>query len=268
MDLIKSLLLGIIEGVTEFLPVSSTAHLMIGEKVLNFRDTAEVFTVVIQLGAILAACWFFKTDIVRIAGSVFSKDKAGQQLIMRLICGLTPAFLLGLIIELTVGIPRSIVLIAWALIAGGIVLWIIERWIDTKPIDKEADVRYESITIKKAILIGLGQCLAIVPGVSRSGATIATGLVSGINRPTATSFSFLLSIPIMLAASSLQLIRDWNEIKAISGGFPALFIGFIMSALTAFVVVKWLLKYVQRHDFKPFAYYRIFLGIMLLIYFV
>jgi len=148
------------------------------------------------------------------------------------------------------------------------VLWIIERWIDTKPIDKEANVRYESITIKKAILIGLGQCLAIVPGVSRSGATIATGLVSGINRPTATSFSFLLSIPIMLAASSLQLYRDWNEITAISGGFPALFMGFIMRALTAFVVVKWLLKYVQRHDFKPFAYYRILLGIILLIYFI
>jgi undecaprenyl-diphosphatase len=265
MDLLKSALLGLIEGITEFLPVSSTAHLLLVERLIGFKDTAGIFTVVIQFGAIIAALAFFWNEIMSLVRGLLRKDKDSISFLWKIIIGILPAGLVGLIVEATIGIPHSLVLVGVALIVGGVVLIAVEKHIDTKPLDLEKEIRYETITTKRAMIIGLSQSLALIPGVSRSGATIVSGLMSGINRPTATAFSFYLSVPLMLAASVLKLVTDFDEIQNISGGATSILVGMIVAFVTAFIVVKWLLSYVQRHDFKPFGYYRIVAGLAILL---
>lgn len=264
MDILKALLLGIIEGITEFLPVSSTAHLLVSEKVLGYKDTAAIFTVVIQLGAILAAAWYFRKDLTYIIRSLIARDKEMTSFAGSVIVGVLPAGIVGLVIEKTVGLPDSLWLISAMLILGGIAFILIENMSHKLP-SRSGDVRYEDITAKKSLLIGLGQCLSIIPGVSRSGATIMTGLIVGLDRKTATVFSFYLSIPIMVAASALKLASDHSAISSISGGSLALVVGLLSSFITACIVITWLLKYVTKNDFKPFAYYRIGLGLIILV---
>lgn len=265
MDLLYAAILGVIEGVTEFLPISSTAHLLVTEKLVGFSDEAEVFTVVIQLGAVLAAALLFKDVTWRMLAGAWRGGRDERRFFISVALGLLPAAVVGLAVEMTVGLPDSLLLITWTLIVGGIVLWAIERWIDTKPLDKESDVNYASISPLKALAIGCAQCLAIIPGVSRSGATIGGGLLMGVNRPTATSFSFFLSIPIIAAASVLKLANHYDKIGSISGGWLSVAIGSVVSFITAFIVVKWLLGYVKSNDFKPFAYYRIVVGVLILV---
>jgi len=264
MDILKALLLGIIEGITEFLPVSSTAHLLVSEKVLGYKDAAEVFTVVIQLGAIVAAAWYFRKDLLYIIRCLIARDKAMTTFAGGVIIGVLPTALVGLIVEKTIGLPDSLWLISAMLIVGGIVFILVENMSHKTP-SKTGDVRYEDITTKKSLLIGLTQCLSIIPGVSRSGATIMGGLLVGLDRKTATVFSFYLSIPIMVAASALKLASDRSAISSISGGSSALIVGVVSAFITACITITWLLKYVTKKDFKPFAYYRIGLGILIII---
>jgi len=264
MDILSALLLGIIEGLTEFLPVSSTGHLLVGGKLLGFKDDTALFTVVIQLGAILAAAWYFRNDLAYIVRQCLSKDPAMLTFVRNVCIGLLPAGIIGFIVEKTVGIPDSLTLIALALIVGGFIFLAVESKlaIDSK---KTGEVDYDSITLKRSLLIGLAQCLALVPGVSRSGATIVAGLASGLDRKTAAVFSFYLSIPIMLAASMLKLASGRSELQNISGGTIGLIVGTIAAAVTAFITVSWLMKYIQTNTFKPFAYYRIVLGSIILL---
>lgn len=268
IEILQAIFLGIVEGLTEFLPISSTGHLIIAEDLIGFKDTAEIFTVVIQLGAIMAAAWYFRRDLVRIVRGIRSSDKAMINFATSVIVGLLPAGIVGLIVEKTTGIPDSLWIIALALIAGGLVFLAIERQTHT-PTAPDGTVNYKSITPRKGLLVGLGQCLALIPGVSRSGATIMTGLVCGLDRRTATVFSFYLSIPIMVAASGLKLLSNSSAISEVSGGVPALIVGVVVSAITAFFAIKWLLGYVSKHSFRPFAYYRILLGtgILIMLYF-
>jgi undecaprenyl-diphosphatase len=263
--IIHVVMLGLVEGITEFLPVSSTAHLLLTEKFLGFQDTSQLFTVVIQFGAILAALWYFRADIVALFRGIKQRDSRSLAFLRVIAIGLAPALIIGFFVELLASIPDNLTLIACTLIAGGIALLMLERWLGKKRLPvKNRAIDYSSITPDKALKIGLVQSLAIIPGVSRSGATIAGGLLLGLNRRTATAFSFFLSVPIMFAASSLKLLKDGDQLSTLEGGVASLLLGMAVALVSAFVVVKWLLRYVQTHTFRPFAYYRIILGLALL----
>jgi undecaprenyl-diphosphatase len=264
MEFIKIIILGIIEGITEFLPISSTGHLVVAEKLLHFKDEASLFTVVIQLGAILAAAWHFRKDLIYIVKQIVAKDRYMTIFMRNVIIGLLPAGIIGVIVEKTVGITDSLLVIAISLLLGGVVLWVVENHYKVKPL-AGGEVDYDKITVKRSLLIGFAQALAIIPGVSRSGATIVGGMLTGLDRKTATVFSFYLSIPIMLAASALKLKDGSSKLHLVTGGSKGLLLGTLVSLVVAFIVVKWLLQFVQKNNFKPFAYYRIITGILLLL---
>jgi undecaprenyl-diphosphatase len=260
MDLLKAALLGIVEGLTEFLPVSSTAHIILTSKALGFRDTAELFTVVVQLGAIAAATWYFRRDLIYITKAILGRDRSMITFARNCIIGLLPTFVIGFTVQKLFGIPDSLAIIAPALVIGGIIF----LWVEGLPhpkSPKDGAVNYEAITGKCAALIGLGQSLAIIPGVSRSGATIITGLLTGLDRKTAAVFSFYLGIPVMIGASALKLKDDSSMITSVTGGSTGIIIGTLAAFVSALLVVNWLMKYIVRHNFRPFAYYRIALGL-------
>ncbi len=262
MDILSALFLGIVEGLTEFLPISSTGHLLVTEKLIDFKDETALFTVVIQLGAILSAGWYFRKDLVYIISSLARGDKVMRRFVWSVFIGVLPAGIVGLIVEKTIGLPDALPLIALTMIVGGIAFLFIENRVTKKPL-QSGEVAYDDITPRRALYVGLGQCLAIIPGVSRSGATIMSGLLAGLDRKTATIFSFYLSIPIMVSASALKLLDGRSTLSSITGGTPALVVGVISAFITALLVINWLLKYVTTNSFKPFAYYRIAVGFIL-----
>lgn len=267
MHFLHTVILAIVEGLTEFLPVSSTGHLLIAERLLGFKDQADVFTVVIQFGAVLAASWFFRDDIVSTSRLFLKGNKKARQFYMNVLVGLIPAGLIGFALEASIGIPKSPIIIALALIIGGVVLWVVEDQYGKAHAGstQEETIKYGSITRRQAIIVGLCQCLSLIPGVSRSGSTIAAGLVSGMNRATATAFSFYLSIPLLAAASLLKILKHRHDVQNLPGGMTQLVFGVFVTFLVAFVVVGWLLKYVSKHNLKPFAYYRVIFGVIVLI---
>lgn len=262
MDILVAILLGIVEGVTEFLPISSTGHLIISEKLLGFNDVQDMFTVVVQLGAILAVIWFYWRDLWSKVVGLFKGDTEALKFWKILVIASIPAGIVGLALESSMEDFTKPLVIAISLIVGGIILWLV----DNKPVPKtteKPDLR--PISSKQALLVGLGQSVAIVPGVSRSGATIVTGLMSGLNRSTATAFSFYLSIPVLVLASVFKLYKHGDQLSQISGGGAALLAGMAAAFITALLTIGWLLRYVSRHNFRPFAYYRIAVGLLILI---
>lgn len=262
MEILQALLLGIIEGLTEFLPISSTGHLIIAEEYLEFKDTAKVFTVVIQFGAILAVIWYYRRDLWRHINGLFSGRQAAANFWLNLVVAVIPAAILGLLLDRRFEQYATAMVVAWALVIGGIVLWLVDR----KPAPKTPEpIKVETITRKQALIVGLVQCLALVPGTSRSGASIVGGLLSGMNRPTATAFSFYLGIPILGLASIYKLSTDWNELGNISGGATSIAIGGVAAFISALIAVSWLLRYISTHNFRIFAYYRIILGVLVIL---
>jgi undecaprenyl-diphosphatase len=264
MDALHAILLGIIEGLTEFLPISSTAHLLVAQDVIGFRDEAELFTVVVQLGAIAAAAWYFRHDLTRIVQMALKRDRPTLLFARNVLLALFPAGLLGLVVEKTVGVPTSLTLIACMLIVGGLAFLAIEHYVKlAKPSQTPIE---QTVTGRQAAYIGLGQTLALIPGVSRSGATIMSGLLAGLDRRMATAFSFYLSIPIMLGASAVKLMDDYSQLEYVTGGGTGLALGLTAAFISALIAIHWLLKYVANHSFKIFAWYRIILGLLLLVY--
>jgi undecaprenyl-diphosphatase len=264
MQVLIAIILGIIEGITEFLPISSTGHLIIAQELLAFRDSKDVFTVVVQLGAIAAVIWYFRTDLLQKTIGLFKRQPEALRFWLSLILGTIPAGIIGLLLDANLEKITTPAVVAWALIVGGVILWLVDR----KPVSNNPEatkVTWEQLNVRRALLVGLGQCVAIIPGVSRSGATIVTGLATGLNRSTATAFSFYLSIPVLVLASGLKLLKHGNELTAIPGGWLALVAGLVAAFVTALLAVSWLLKYVATNNFKPFAYYRIVLGVGLLV---
>lgn len=260
-----AILLGIVEGITEFLPISSTGHLIIAAELTGFKDVKEIFTVVIQTGAIAAVIWFYRQDLISKIKGLVARNQSAINFWKLLIIATIPAGLIGLLLEKNLQSIATPTVVAWALIIGGVILWLV----DHKPIDKSAPVlkpEIEKITTKQALLVGLGQAVAIIPGVSRSGATIVSGLSLGIDRATATAFSFYLSIPVLVLASAYKLYKYPEALGQISGGSTTLIFGLISAFITAFFSIKWLLRYVSRHNFKPFAYYRIIVGVAILLF--
>ncbi|MES2677903.1 MAG: undecaprenyl-diphosphate phosphatase [Pseudomonadota bacterium] len=257
MDLIaifKAALLGIIEGLTEFIPVSSTAHLLLSAKFIDFSYIKnDVFEIVIQLGAILAVVVFYHKKITQLVLGIFTQ-KSSQNFSLNILIAFLPAAIFGFcfhkIIKLLFFNPLSI---AITLITGGIAILLVER-LNIKPQYLEV----EKLSKWQSLKIGLFQILAMMPGVSRSGATIIGGLLLKLDRKTATEFSFFLSIPTIFAASIFDFYKNYQSLDNSKLGLLA--IGFITSFFSALIVIKWFINFVSHHNFSVFAYYRILLG--------
>lgn len=273
LELLKAAVLGLVEGITEFLPISSTGHLIVSSKLIGAEDSGGTFELVIQLGAVLAVAWFYRHDLV-------TRIRAGRssgRFWLMLLLAVLPAGIVGWLLgDWIKSMLFSPVTVGVALIVGGVVLWLIERTphretspdVDIEPggildLDAAGPGGLDAIQPGQAIRIGLIQLASFVPGVSRSGATIVGGLLTGLDRETATVFSFYLALPTLGAATVFDLLRNLDEITA--GGQTGRFaVGIVVAFLTALASIGWLLQYVSSHDFRPFAKYRIVVGTLIL----
>jgi undecaprenyl-diphosphatase len=258
LDLARAALLGILQGLTEFLPVSSTAHLLVGGGLIGYDDPGGVFTVMIQLGSILAVIWLYRQRIFDVITGLPTKPEARRFALM-LFLAFLPAVLMGVLFARFVKdeVYTRFDIIAWALVLGGAAMMLIERF---RP---KADVSDASETpIGRAIGVGVFQTLALIPGVSRSGATIFGGLILGLDRRAAAEFSFFLAMPTMVAA----FVYDFMEVKdSIAPDRVAeIAVGFVFAFLSALLVVRPFLNFVTRVGFAPFAWYRVVAGAALL----
>jgi undecaprenyl-diphosphatase len=253
-----ALVLGVVEGATEFIPVSSTGHLIVVSDWLGFvGDTANTFVVFIQLGAILAIVWLYRAMLVRVALGWYS-DSMSQRFLLNLAIAFVPAAVAGLLLHRTIkAYLFNPVTVACALVVGGLIILLIERWQPVTRVHQVADMPW-----RLALGVGLAQMLALIPGVSRSGATIMGGYSLGLSRRAATEFSFFLAIPVMFAATIFDLVDSRDFVTRADA--PLFAVGFIVSFLAALVVVRAFLVYVARHTFNGFAYYRIAFGSLLL----
>ena len=280
LELLKSAIFGIIEGITEWLPISSTGHLILAEQFIKFKEVSpefwDMFQVVIQFGAILAVVvlyfkqiWPFtknKEKAIKNKGFLSIFDKKIMTLWGKILVACVPAAVIGLLFDdVFEALFYNPVCIAIALIVFGIAFIVIENWNKKRKGNlKETD---SEITYKDALIIGVFQLLAaIFPGTSRSGATIIGGLLIGLSRPNAAEFTFYLAIPTMLGASLLKLVKFGFAFTGIE--IAVLLVGMLVSFLVSIAVIKFLMSYIKKHDFKVFGYYRIILGIIVLAYFL
>lgn len=257
---IHALILGIVEGLTEFLPVSSTGHLILAKEALGFSlPAANMFIVVIQLGAILAVCWLYRTKLWDV--TIHLHKRPQQLFAAKLLVAFLPAAIMGLtlhhIIEEKLFSP---VVVAISLIVGGIVIWIVEKM---KP--EPTTHTIDDMSFKQSFLVGCAQVFSLIPGTSRSGSVIIGGLLLKLDRKVATEFSFFLAIPVMVAASLLDVIKYRHELTA--EDISVIGVGFVVSFFVAMAAVKFFIGFVGKHDFIPFAIYRIIFGGIMLAYY-
>lgn len=256
--LLQALILGIVEGLTEFLPVSSTGHLILAGSLLDFNDDrGKLFEIVIQFGAILAVIWEYRRRIVHICGGMFN-DAAAQKLLINIAIAFVPLAVLGLLFGKAIKAHLfQPVPVALALIIGGfIILWAEKR---------EHKIRVDNIedlSMTDAVKLGFAQAVALIPGTSRSGSTIIGGLLFGLSRKAATEFSFFLAIPTLSIATFYELYKERNLLSADDLGMWV--VGIVASFVSAFLCVRWLLRFISNHDFTPFAWYRIAFGLVVL----
>lgn len=262
MDLIlayKALIMGVVEGLTEFLPISSTGHLILAGSLLNFTgDKIKVFEIVIQAGAILAVCWEYRVKIGMVLAGLFSDAKA-QKFALNLIVAFLPAAILGVLFNKKIKeLLFSAVPVALAFIIGGlIILWVERRHKDDAVVARINSV--DDMSVLDALKIGCAQAFALIPGTSRSGATIIGAMLFGMSRKAATEFSFFLAIPTLFGATVFSL---YKERALLSSADISLFsIGTVAAFISAFFCVRWLLRYISSHDFSAFAWYRIVFGL-------
>jgi undecaprenyl-diphosphatase len=261
-DLLTAAILGVVEGLTEFLPVSSTGHLIVAGSLLGYTgDKAKLFEIVIQAGAILAVCWEYRAKLLSVAGGVFS-DRSAQRFVLNLLLAFLPAATLGLLFSKAIKAHLfAPVPVASAFILGALVI----LWAERRQRNNPATIRIDSVDDMRwtdALKVGCAQALALIPGTSRSGATIIGGMLFGLSRKAATEFSFFLAIPTLLAATAYEFVK--NRALLASGDLSMIAVGFTVAFASAFLVVRWLLRYVAHHDFVPFAWYRIAFGIVIL----
>ncbi len=262
MDWLYSIILGIVEGLTEFLPVSSTGHLIVAGDLLRVpwqKSTLDTFEVVIQGGAILAVVVYYWRDLVQQASTV-NRDQGVQRLWLGIVVACIPAVILGALFGSKIkALLFTPTVVAWALIVGGVLMYLIE--LRPRPATTH---KLESINLRQAITVGVVQCLALLwPGFSRSASSILGGMLTGLDRPTATKFSFYLGIPVLGGATLLDFVKHRSELGA--AGLTNVGIGFVVSFIVAYFVIGWLLRFVSTHDFKGFAVYRIIIGIIILV---
>ena len=237
--LLKAVVLGVVEGLTEFLPISSTGHLILVGDLLNFNDErGKAFEVIIQFGAILAVCWEFREKLLKVVLSI-KHIKA---------------------------VLFSPIPVASAFIVGAFIIFWAESRQEKLSFAKSHIQSVDDLSPLDALKVGLAQCAALVPGTSRSGATIIGGMLFGLPRAVATEFSFFLAIPVIGGATAYELLKLWKDPVAFSGEFAlATVVGFVAAFISAFICVRWLIHYVAHHNFIPFAWYRIAFGLLVLI---
>ena len=254
----KAVILGVVEGLTEFLPISSTGHLIIAGQLIGFNgEKAKVFDIVIQTGAMLAVIWEYRARFARLVTGITS-DPVARRFAVNLVIAFLPAALLGLAFagaikqHLFHAIP-----VAAAFVLGGVII----LWVEHFP--RRTTVEHvDDMTWKDALKVGLAQTFALIPGTSRSGATIIGGMLFGLSRRAATEFSFFLAVPTLIAAGAYDLYKHRALLDA--GDLGVFSAGFIVSFVSAFLCVRWLLRYIATHDFSAFAWYRIAFGIVVL----
>nr|WP_311526666.1 undecaprenyl-diphosphate phosphatase [uncultured Ralstonia sp.] len=276
---IKALILGIVEGLTEFLPISSTGHLILTSQLLGLTDErTKIFNIVIQFGAILAVCWEFRHKIIEVLKGLPS-DRRQQRFAINVIVATIPAVVLGLIFgkAIKAHLFNPIVVASAFIIGGLVILW--AEWRERRrgqTHDPRANALLEAakagaprietlddLRILDAIKVGIAQCFAMIPGTSRSGATIIGGLLFGLSRKVATEFSFFLAIPVIFGVTVYELYKERAALTTDDLSFIA--VGFVVAFISAFFCVRWLLKFIATHDFRGFAWYRIIFGIIVLV---
>ncbi|MDO8654774.1 MAG: undecaprenyl-diphosphate phosphatase [Undibacterium sp.] len=262
----KIIIMGIVEGLTEFLPISSTGHLILAGSLLNFTgEKMKVFEIVIQAGAIFAVCWEYRKKIATVCGGLGSDPKA-RKFMLNLIIAFLPAAVLGLLFSKKIkAVLFAPVPVALAFIVGGLVILWVER--KHKGVDEHdpSHARIHSVddmSALDALKIGAAQAFALIPGTSRSGATIIGGMLFGLSRKAATEFSFFLAIPTLLGATVYSLYKAREDLSA--ADIPMFGLGTVAAFVSAFFCVRWLLRYIASHNFNAFAWYRIAFGIMIL----
>lgn len=261
VDLIKVIILGIVEGLTEFLPISSTGHLIVAAALLDFgarmNGTFEIF---IQIGAVVAVIVYYRAELLKQVATV-PKDKGVQRFWLGIVIAFIPAAVLGfLFLDKIKAVLFNPTVVAISLIVGGIIFLIIERMgIGEKATTHEIT----SISPRQALIVGVSQIVSLIPGVSRSGASIVGGMLSGLDRSTATQFSFYLAIPTLGIATLYDLIKSLGSLQ--SGDMVFLIVGAVVSGIVAWLSIGWLLRYVSRNNFTAFGYYRIIAGIVILV---
>lgn len=268
MQIFHAIVLGIVEGITEFLPISSTGHLTIVESLLGYKTDSPAitaFTAVVQIGAIAAAVWYFRSDILRVATawvagvmSPLKRRNTDYRMGWYVIIGTVPVAVVGLLFKHTIESSLR----GLTVVALGLILWsFVLLWADKKATEQRQEV---SLRWQDALFIGMMQCVSLIPGVSRSGATIAAGLLRGIDRVTATRMSFFLGIPALLAAGTLQA---FTQVKNISEhvGWGSMIVGIVAAYVVGYLSIAWLIRFVSHHDFTVFVWYRIGLGLLILL---
>ncbi len=261
MDLtLTALILGIVEGLAEFLPISSTGHLILATELFGY-DAAQwaQFNIVIQLGAILAVVVQYFGTFWNMGIGFLRMEPVAVRFVRNLLVAFTPAAVIGLFakdgIDVLLGSPN---VVAWALLIGGIIILVLEKKLRPNTVEQGV----ADLPLKQVIGIGFVQCLAMIPGVSRSGATIMGALAMGVNRKTAAEFSFFLAVPTMLGAATVKILSEPERLIAGSGsvGWTEIAIGFVTAFVVALATIKLFVAYVSRHGFTPFAWYRIIIG--------
>lgn len=260
---VKIIIMGVVEGLTEFLPISSTGHLILAGSLLNFTgEKVKVFEIVIQAGAMLAVCWEYRERIAHVARN-FYRDNVARRFVINLIVAFLPAVVLGLlfgkIIKAHLFKP---VPVALAFIAGAIVILIVERRQRLQPEGPRVDT-VDDMTVLDAFKVGCAQCFALIPGTSRSGASIIGAMIFGLSRKAATEFSFFLAIPTLFGATIYSLYKERDLLSL--ADLPMFGLGALAAFVSAFLCVRWLLRYISTHDFTIFAWYRIIFGFVVLL---
>jgi undecaprenyl-diphosphatase len=272
--ILKAVVLGLVEGFTEFLPISSTGHLILVGDLLDFNDgKGKAFEVIIQFGAILAVCWEYRQKLIGVVTGIASR-RASQRFAVNVIIATIPAIVLALLFGSYIkSVLFSPIPVATAFIVGGFIIF----WAEARQKKLESGVggvliardidSVDDLNWRDALKIGLAQCAALIPGTSRSGATIIGGMLFGLPRKVATEFSFFLAIPVIAGATLYELIKLRHVLGDASWSTfgPTLGIGFAVSFVSAFVCIRWLIRYVATHDFKIFAWYRIIFGVLVLL---
>ena len=283
--LLKAVILGLVEGFTEFLPISSTGHLILVGDLLNFNDEkGKAFEVIIQFGAILAVCWEYRQRLVSVLSGLFSR-RLSQRFAINVTVATIPAIALALLFGKYIkSVLFSPIPVATAFIVGGLIIF----WVESRqkkflaelsdPVLRRTSIQsVDDLRWQDALKIGLAQCAALIPGTSRSGATIIGGMLFGLPRQVATEFSFFLAVPVIAGATVYELVKLRHVLGNLSQGAasadgaswatfgPALGIGFAVSFVSAFVCIRWLIRYVATHDFTLFAWYRIVFGLVVLL---
>jgi len=262
---LKAALMGVVEGLTEFLPISSTGHLILAGSLLAFDDAvgadkAKVFDIAIQTGAIFAVVLVFWQRLLDTLKGLGNEPRA-QRFALNVTIGFLPAVVLGMALGAAIKAHLfTPTVVASTFILGGLIILWVERWQSVAGVVRVAEV--DDMTAMDALKVGLLQCLALVPGTSRSGASIIGGMVMGLSRKAATEFSFFLGIPTLIGAGAYNLYKERELLSA--ADVPLFGVGLLLSFVSAWICVRWLLAYISTHDFKPFAWYRIAFGVLVL----